>query len=396
MTVSDWNDGRGTEFIDIELHIRERTAYGYPAALSVPFVETFSEVLPEPPIRELQSVDSSAPSFGESAPALYGRLLFEWLFVGRLREGFLKSRQLVADSPCTRWRFRVRLSDRAGTKEANSLARRRWEADPLTALRWEALRYQKDGWWLGMETAFGRSRAAGGLTPLLVNDRPIQLFAATTSGANRPGVPVGPLSDILPSFNHHVMRPLGNLVETNFVHPPLSFDQLRDAYHESEPHCLVLCGAIDVDGTESAMWFDDGPNNVTAVPWKQVVSALCRSKPPQLVILMGPLYGSETAPSLAPELHDSMGVRSVVQVTGCLDNSGFKTFGEKFLKRLLKTGAVDEAVAFARRALHDADPNGWGWTVPILSLQTSSDGQLFYLLPENVESELGQLRNIRR
>lgn len=385
MPVTSWSNDCNTEYIDVELHLRERTPLGYPATLSIPFLDSFREILPDPPIRELQAVDATALNFGESAAALYGRLLFEWLFVGRLREGFLRSRQLLMDSSSARWRFRVRLPDRTGN----------WDRDPLFGLRWETLRYQKDGWWLSMETAFARARASSGnLAPVLVNERPIRLFVAATSGGAGGRIPSEPLGEILPAFDHNVARPLGKLVKSNFIHPPLTFSQLQMAYGDAQPHCLVLCGAFDVAAGESAMWFDFGTSSTERVVWRQVVEMACQSTPPELVVLMGPLHGAESAAALAGELH-AMGVRAIVQATSPLDNQGFKTFGATFLERLLRSGTIDEAVTFARRALYEVDRQGWGWTAPILSLQTSADAQLFHLLPASVEAELFMLRSTR-
>jgi hypothetical protein len=381
MALIPWDDATPTDYVDVEVHVREWTPEGYPAMLSVPFVGTFADTLPEPPLRDLHGVETVAPSFGEPPARLYGRQLFEWLFGGRLREGFLKARQLAADSPCTRWRFRVRLGD--------------WEPGSLAALRWEALLYQKDDWRLGLETAFARSRSPGGFSTTLVTDRPLRLWGATTSAATAAGLPADPLGGLLPVFRRNVTRPLGDLVLAEFVHSRLTFAQFEQARGGARKHCVVLGAPVGMDAGAPVVWFDAESAGAAPVSWDQVTEAVCGPIPPELVVVVGPPVGpgwdAVRPPRLAPALH-ARGVKAVVEVVAPLTAEAITAFAEAVFGRLLHCGMLDEAVAIGRRALDALDPAGWGWTVPVLSLQSSADYQFFHLLPENVEAELFRLR----
>src|SRR5262249_49939875 len=109
MSVVPWTDAT-TEYVDLELHIRDLTPLGYPARLSVSTLGTFTDTLAPPPPRGLRVAAQTNPVDGKLPFQWYGQRLFEWVFGGGLRSGFQHARLLIADS-AKRWRFRLRLGD---------------------------------------------------------------------------------------------------------------------------------------------------------------------------------------------------------------------------------------------------------------------------------------------
>lgn len=378
-----WDEKATTEYMEVELQLREATPHGCVAALSVSSLGSWARLLPEPPLRDLADAAAGAElfGFGQSPTQFYGRQLFDWVFDGSFREGFIKARQAIAEWPCTRLRVHVRCGAKVSPKYAD--------------LRWETLLYQKDDWRAGLETAFARTLSTPGVPLALVAERPIQLFAAA-----RPADPGSdPLGDLWSVFTHHTTRPLDNLLAFRTAPTPLTFVAFESGCAAGRNHCVVLFAPFsDVSAEQPQVWFDSPAGGIDPVAWDRVADAICGKRPPEMVAVLGPRVGVVDAaapgPRLAAALHDR-GVRAVLEVVGPLAAAELRTFADAFFGRLLITGALDEAVTLGRRALFQAAPDSWAWVLPILSLRSSPDGQLFYLLPEGLERTLQGLSSKR-
>ncbi|MFI5454059.1 MAG: hypothetical protein ACHRXM_01270 [Isosphaerales bacterium] len=389
MALTDWNQTAPTEYLNIEVHLRRDTRGNLVGEINLPLGENFRRVLPEPPYGELVEVGRAAFHFGEPAVQMYGRRLFEWLFGEGLREGFQKVRMMVADSSRSRWRLHIRLGQ--GLPEQ------------LHALRWESMHYTKDEWWLGLETAFARTSAASGFGSSLLTDRPFRLMAAATTATNQVEQPALHLNSLLSTFNKTIFRPLGQLITQRFAYPPLTFRQLTEFFEGSKDdgcHFAVICGRVGAENGRPFFWFDTEAGESTPVDWNDVVDVIDKPRAPALILILAQPSGTSWDPTrlplrLAPDCI-KRGTRGVLEVVGPMSDEDFRTFGEAFFTRFLQTGAVDDAVAAGRRELFTANPHGWEWTYPVLTLHSSDDAQQFYLLPESLESMLGSIKSRAR
>ena len=390
MSLTDWDQTVPTQYFNIEVHLRRDTRGKFVGEINLPFSEVnFLRVLPEPPYGELEEVGRAASHFGEPAVQMYGRRLFEWLFDEGLRESFQKARIMVYDSSRTRLRLHIRLGENL--------------PEQLHTLRWESMHYKKDEWWLGLETAFARTNAAPGFSSSLLTDRPLRLMAAATTATNELGQQTLHLNSVLSTFKKTIFRPLGELIIQQFAYPPLTFQQLTEFFEGSREdgyHFAVLCGRVGAEGGQPFFWFDTEKGKSTAVGWNDVLDVIEKPGAPVLILILAQPSGTNWDPTrlpsrLAPDCI-KRGTRGVLEVVGPMSDEDFRRFGEAFFNRFLQTGALDDAVAAGRRALFTANPRGWEWTYPVLTLHSSDDAQQFYLLPDSLESTLGSIKSRKR
>jgi len=82
---------------------------------------------------------------------------------------------------------------------------------------------------------------------------------------------------------------------------------------------------------------------------------------------------------------------SVVVVQAPVEPEPLTAFMERFYRVLLETGAMDVAVAEARKVLFLAAPGNWEWTWPVLCGRAADSG-LQQRLPHELESTVSKIK----
>ena len=115
---------------------------------------------------------------------------------------------------------------------------------------------------------------------------------------------------------------------------------------------------------------------------------------PYLVFLALPANGEAPRGPVLMNLSGLLvraGVQSVVVVQAPVEPEPLMAFMERFYHVLLATGAIDVAVAEARKRLFLTAPSSWAWTWPVLCSR-AADGGLQQRLPEQLESTVSKIK----
>jgi hypothetical protein len=367
-TQPDPRDAIGA-FVELELKIYRSVYEGIVADLRLPWGELLSQRLEDPPIVYLSEAARSSASVWagtgqlNASPdyvparkaaeqinpvAYYGDTLAEWLFQGKMSEGFRQARLLAGNGPQGRG-IRVRVGFGAG-------------AESLLSLRWECL-YDK----------FARKFLAldGGVHrfcsdfPVVWPEIgwPLQMFtvclssaAVSTESSNRFAEAVATLGD-----------PTNGLVVQNRRAVVSDLKWLGKTLAEVGPfHGLALwCSTVRDDETLAVQL------DTKLVPWRDVAAVLTSApiSVPGLVFLMAPALGEpDTLPPLVIQVPPLLegGVRAVVATLSDLPTEACLQFTRTFFQEMAASGQIDRAVIAGRRALATKGQDRWDWVAPVL------------------------------
>ena len=318
-------------------------------------------------------------------PATYGRLLFETLFSGSIRDAYDR----VLPAPDTEGLIRVRLAiDGAGGE--------------VEALRWERLYRERRGTWVPLAAAgdspFSRYRSLPFPEPLPVATLPVRILLAV---ANPTGLP----SRLAPIDVEREIRTfhdaLGEAAATDDVEvtvlagrtglsTPFRRELERDGYvladgpttlaevvrRMSGSHVVHVVGHGGFRqgdaGTapQSALYLEAGDGAWAPATADQLVAALAAAEdPPALIYLSACETGRNPADpthpflALAPRLVGA-GAAAVVAMQDAVPVTAARTLTQTFYAHLLSDGIVDLALNEARAVL--AASGGLDWTIPVL------------------------------
>jgi len=355
-----------------ELFIK-RLGAAYQAQLTTSSGQTLVAPLGEQP-------DLPPPGIG--SPVDYGRKLFEWVFRGELRGGFELLKELSGGSDAEWPAMRILLK-----LEPES---------PLTELIWETIWPPASDLPLAASAAFSRYLHSTTPSRPVVWDRPIRILLIV---ANPDGLQRFDLDSVDQTLERSVLQGAEQQLHGRIIVKRLLKAQLADIRREEQvgyhiTHLLAHATASEGGG---GVVLADPSGKATVVSLQKVAEAIASPQDataPYLVFLALPVNGDAPHGRVLMELSGLLiraGVQSVVVLQAPIEPDSLTAFMEQFYRVLLETGAIDVAVAEARKRLFKNSPNSWDWTWPVLCSR-AADSALQHRLSPSLESTVSKIR----
>lgn len=355
-----------------ELSIRE-TAQGYQASLQTSSGQDVSAMLGAAP---------TLPPPGHVPPQLYGNQLFQWVFRDELGRGL----QLLRD-----------LSHRSSEDPpAMRLLLRLDPASPLSELCWETMCPSPSDLPLGVTTAFTRYVYSTAPSRSTIWDRPIRILLVVS---NPDGLQRFDLEGVDQNLERSVLHEAEVQLEGRIQVKRLFRPQLEDIRREEKVgyHITHLLAHATLDVGGGGIVLADQAGKATVVSPEVLADAIASptdSSAPYLVFLALPVNGEAPHGRVLMNLSGMLiraGVQSVVVVQAPVEPEPLTAFMERFYRVLLDTGAMDVAVAEARKRLFLSAPMNWEWTWPVLCGRAADSG-LQQRLPHDMESTVSKIK----
>jgi hypothetical protein len=304
-------------------------------------------------------------------PQAYGQQLADALFVGPIRDAYLKA------------------AIYAETLAENCLRLRLWidrDAADLHALPWELLRVNNIMVSANAATPFSRYLPATTPWKTGVTARPLRVLAAISNPAD--------LEEYgLPPVKVEVERALlekafaDQDVQVDVLEPPVTLSRLeaklRDGYHVLH---YVGHGAVGKEHGEPILHLQKADKTMVPIKGRQISAMLARQGVrPHLVVLAAcesaTVATEDAYVAFGPQLI-RRGVPAVVAMRAKISQASARTFSQTLYERLLAHGVVDLAMNEARSALVTAErPDA---AVPVLFMRLK-DGRLWQRGDESQE-----------
>jgi hypothetical protein len=333
----------------------------------------------------VRSLDSAANATS------YGRQLFAWLFPNQFLRWLRESVLGTAEHPG---------AGMFGSDGSHIRLRLTFEprASELINIRWETLCEPDPSCPpVAIQTAFSRFLRLRGPRAWPITDRPLRMLNVIS---NPSGLGEFELNRFDERFHKQVLasatRPLGTLVDLgNPVYNPTP-NELQRAMERPQGrdfHIVNLVAHSVMEQDRAYLLLANDQGSAEKIPIEVIRDAMKSITPPYLVFLATPLTGGSadgagllrSAPMLL-----ATGVQAVVVIPSAMPPDPLQIFTERFYEVLLRTGAIDRAVAEARRTLFESAPSGSEWSVPVLYMRTP-DARLFLQLSDAVESSLSTI-----
>jgi len=370
-----------------------------------------------------ESVSDQLPEFAFNMlekrvnPGIYGSILFDWLFVGKVKEAFRRFQYLSSCSPEPKTAdIKIRLLlelDPQLELGGQAVARRRLKWDTFHEqvtrglgpslemearssssylVRWEALYDSVQKAPLALTTAFSRFVRSQIRGARLVRERPLRMLVLASQPAGLERFGLSPLdSDPTEAIAEMVERFAPNLTIVKRKMGSLTLDQLQRETGEGGVHIVHLLAHAVPLGEDGAIILADEGGNAYIAPFTSVVQALvsARQGGPFLIFLAtsSPGERAQLLANLGAKLVEA-GAQAVISVLNPITGPELHRFTDHFYQGLFQTGIIDVAVRDARAEIYD--PNSWEWAAPVLYLGTP-DAQLFQPLPESLNQKLKML-----
>ena len=355
-----------------ELFIRE-APQGYQASLQTSSGQELSAMLGPAP---------ALPPPGSIPPLVYGHQLFQWVFHDELLRGL----QLLHD-----------LSHRSSEDPpAMRLLLRLEPASPLSEFCWETMCPSPSDLPLGITTAFSRYVYSHTPSRPTMWDRPIRILLIVS---NPDGLQRFDLDSVDQNLERSVLHEAERQLEGRILVKRLLRPQLDDIRREEKVgyHITHLLAHATLGDGHGGIVLADQHGKATVVAPEAMAEAIASpsdSSAPYLVFLALPVNGEAPHGRVLMNLSGMLiraGVQSVVVVQAPVEPEPLTAFMERFYRVLLETGAMDVAVAEARKVLFLAAPGNWEWTWPVLCGRAADSG-LQQRLPHELESTVSKIK----
>jgi hypothetical protein len=174
--------------------------------------------------------------------------------------------------------------------------------------------------------------------------------------------------------------------------------QLTDIRREESVgyHITHLLAHAIVNDVAAGVVLADAAGKATIVRPELIAEAIANpsdTSTPYLVFLALPVNAETPQGQVLMNLSGMLvraGVQSVVVIQAPVEPGPLTIFMEQFYRVLLATGAIDVAVAEARKLLFMDAPTSWAWTWPVLCSRAADSG-LQQRLPEPLESNMSKI-----
>lgn len=355
-----------------ELLIREAPA-GYHASLQTSSGQDFSATLG--PVPEL-------PAPGSVSPLLYGERLFAWVFRDELRRGLQLLRELSQrgfdDPPAMRLLLRID------------------PGSPLNEFCWETMCGSLNEPPLAVTTAFSRYMHSQTPSRPTMWERLVRILLIVSNPEGLQRFDLESVDQNLEkSVLHDAVRQFKGRIEVKRLLRP----QLEDIRREERfgYHITHLLAHATLDDGEGGIVLADPLGKATRVRPEAIAEAIATpfgTSAPYLVFLALPVNAEAPHGRVLMNLSGMLvraGVQSVVVVQAPVEPGPLIMFMERFYRVLLETGAIDVAVAEARKRLFFEAPESWAWTWPVLCNRAADSG-LQQRLPEPLESTVSKIK----
>jgi hypothetical protein len=393
---------------DLKIRIYKSDYEGYKVEFRSADGESVSDQLPEFAFNMLKK---------RVNPGIYGSILFDWLFVGKVKEAFRSFQYLSSGSPEAKTAdIKIRLLlelDPQLELGGQTVGRRRlkWETfhEQVTRglgaslemegrpsssflLRWETLYDSVQKAPLALTTAFSRFVRSQIRGTCLVRERPLRMLVLASQPGGLERFSLAPFdSDPTAAIAELVERFAPNLAIVKRKMGSLALDQLQGEAGQGGFHIVHLLAHVVPLGEDGAILLADEGGNAFIAPFTSVVQALMSPSQggPFLIFLATPSPGEQAQllANLGAKLVEA-GAQAVISILSPITGSEVHRFTDRFYQRLFQTGIVDAAVRDARAEIYD--PNSWEWAAPVLYLG-APDAQLFQPLPESLNQKLKML-----
>lgn len=268
---------------------------------------------------------------------------------------------------------------------------------PLSDVCWETMCQSLYEPPLSVTTAFSRYVQTNTPSRPPVWERPVRILLIVS---NPEGLQRFDLDSVDQNLEKSVLHDAVRELEGRLQLKRLLRPQLMDIRREEGVgyHITHLLAHAMAHGDGGGIVLADAWGKATVVPPEAVAEAIASAtdvSAPYLVFLALPM-NAEAAPhgpilmALSGMLVRA-GVQSVVVVQAPVEPEPLTMFMERFYGVLLETGAVDVAVAEARKRLFLAASDSWAWTWPVLCSR-STDSGLQQRLPEELESAMSKIK----
>lgn len=176
------------------------------------------------------------------------------------------------------------------------------------------------------------------------------------------------------------LEPTRHILDFELLDPPATLLRLRAQLHENEYHLLHILGhGVVHAGDRSCLVLEKSDGSADFLPEEQLQKTFLGDRDLRLVTLVacqgGTASSTDVFSGLAGRLVDH-GLPAVIAFRHEVKHSTAKVFTEHFYRELTRTGGVDIAISEARQRLYLDQPDGFGWTSPVLYMRLS-DGLLW-------------------
>jgi hypothetical protein len=370
-----WVEDAGSlqgNYDDVEILIFQEGPDTYYAEMKSAIGRSCGKELPALPEKKWEDLDDAHE---------YGAQVFQWLLPPKseLETAFLKARWNAEGSAAPR-KLRVRL----------------WldpEADALHRIWWEAMFDPHRDSQIALATALSRFVTSDAPPALPVAQRPLRMLLVSSNPDGLKEFGCAPLNlyfeqDVV----RRATRGLGESLDIQQLVNP-SRESLSTSLEEFQPHIIYIQAHAIYSDPQGEMLLAGNNETVAPVSFKEVVAIITRSGkvPPHLVFLALPSTARPdfrySLSTLARPLVES-GVQASVALHAPIEEEKLVEFATQFFSVLTRQGVIDEAVASARRRIHEPyNKKDWTFTYPVLYMRTA-DAVLFQPLPPEVEEGL--------